>query len=60
MAELHVVRNGGSFGSVTVPFAVEAVGAAGSELTDLSPVRGALLFQPQELFKVSTRIPPLV
>lgn len=54
MAELHVVRSGGSFGSVTVPYVVEGIGPADSELTDLSPVRGALLFQPQELFQVST------
>lgn len=56
MAELRVLRAGGSFGSVTVPYEVIIIGPAGAELTDLSPVRGALSFQPQELFQVCMHV----
>lgn len=52
VAELRVERAGGAFGQVTVPYEVSPVGAGGAMLSDLSPVRGALLFNQDDRFRV--------
>jgi hypothetical protein len=52
VATLRVVRTGGLFDRVTVPFEVTANGPDGATLSDLSLNRGALLFNQGEEFRV--------
>lgn len=52
VATLRVVRTGGMFDQVTIPFEVIASGPEGATLSDLSQSRGALLFNQGEEFRV--------
>uniref|UniRef100_A0A1X7VF86 Staphylococcus aureus surface protein A n=3 Tax=Amphimedon queenslandica TaxID=400682 RepID=A0A1X7VF86_AMPQE len=47
IAELTVIREGGTFGTVTVPYMIETAGA-----NDLSPTTGLLVFQEHETQQV--------
>ena len=53
VAELRVVRTGGMFGQVTIPFEVMASETEGAMLSDLSSSRGSLFFDQNEQFRVT-------
>lgn len=56
VAELRVERAGGLFGQVTIPYEVTTIGPDGAMPTDLSPDRGALLFNPEDQFRVCIQL----
>ena len=47
-----MVRDAGTFGQVTVPFEVVPIEPEGATTMDVSPNRGALLFNPDEQLRV--------
>lgn len=55
VAQLRVVRTGGLFGEVTIPYEVIAMhpDSEGAMLSDISPTRGALVFSPQQQSRVT-------
>ena len=52
VAELRVERAEGLFGHVTIPYQVSAIDPEGAMLSDVSPERDALTFNPEDQFKV--------
>lgn len=53
VAELRVMRTGGAFGEVTIPYEVVPVSPDGATTSDLLPNRGTLFFSPNDRFSVS-------